>query len=107
MKIRLLSIVLAFALVAVACGGDAASTGEMLTDDGTAETTPMTTAPAQQQGASSTTAAETPTTASAAASIESDLPAVNVVNLADGSELTLNTLATGETPLLLWFWAPH
>ncbi len=117
MKPRTVAIVLVFAFIAAACGGiggnddgpgvlqgtttpqPTLATGGVITDDGSAETTPMATAPDGTDGSATTSAAAT--------HIASDLPMVNVVNLADGSELALNTLATGESPLLLWFWAPH
>lgn len=35
-------------------------------------------------------------------------PDLNTVNIVDGSTLNLaDELAGGDTPILLWFWAPH
>lgn len=47
--------------------------------------------------------AEEPTAVSA----DSVLPAVDVVDVADGKDVDLAALVPSKTPLLLWAWAPH
>ena len=44
---------------------------------------------------------------SAPASSQSDLPAVEVVDVVTGESFELTELAPSDRPTLLWFWAPH
>lgn len=44
---------------------------------------------------------------STATSSQSDLPAVEVVDVVTGASLELTELASSDRPILLWFWAPH
>lgn len=37
----------------------------------------------------------------------SDIPAVEVTDLATGTMVDLSTLAPSDKSVLLWFWAPH
>ena len=87
---RRLVILVAFGLVAAACGGTGASvpfessatTGDTM---GTTTTAPPT-APTELP--------------------DSDYPDVVVADLA-GGEVNLRELALESEPVLLWFWAPH
>jgi thiol-disulfide isomerase/thioredoxin len=36
-----------------------------------------------------------------------DLPAIDVVRLSSGDDVSLPSLVTAGKPTLLWFWAPH
>jgi hypothetical protein len=43
-----------------------------------------------------------------AASADHQFPDLDVVTVADGATINLaGELAGGDTPVLLWFWAPH
>jgi hypothetical protein len=124
---RRLAIALsALALVATACAGEgtattiAGSEGESnpptsQADGGLetrgsiteAEVPPTTDAPsatdppsAQGSEAPVTSAAEDPTP-------PSDLPDVPLIDLATGAEFSVASLVPSDTPILLWFWAPH
>lgn len=56
--------------------------------------------PAQEPEAPVTSAAEEPTP-------PSDLPDVPLIDLATGAEFSVASLVPSDTPILLWFWAPH
>ena len=43
----------------------------------------------------------------AAIAVSADVPDLEMVDVASGSNVRLASLVTGDTPLLLWFWAPH
>ena len=43
----------------------------------------------------------------AAASAAGDVPDLDMVSVYTGETVNLQSLVSGETPLLLWFWAPH
>jgi|GEM_PF-2517112 len=126
------ALLLAFALVAGACGpadelsgsdqSSVVATAPQMTAPET--TTPETTAPettAPETTAPETTAPE-PTTPEAAetppatdtpatavaepAPMSVILPSADVVDLVSGAEINLNSIAL-PGPLLAWFWAPH
>lgn len=42
-----------------------------------------------------------------AASANNGLPAVNMLDLSDGSVVNLATAAPNNKTIVLWFWAPH
>ena len=43
----------------------------------------------------------------APASAAGDVPDLDMVSVHSGEAVNLQSLVSGETPLLLWFWAPH
>lgn len=43
----------------------------------------------------------------AAASAAGDVPDLDMVSVYTGETVNLQSLVSGETPLLFWFWAPH
>ena len=45
--------------------------------------------------------------AAPAGTSSSDLPDVDVVDVVTGATVNVSTLAPGDKPLLVWFWAPH
>ena len=85
---RRLIILLAFGLVAAACGG-----GE------TSDSFESPTATTPPSDGTTTTVASTELP-------DSDYPDVLVADLA-GGEVNLRELALEAEPVLLWFWAPH
>ena len=38
---------------------------------------------------------------------DSDLPSVELVDVASGATVNLASFAPSERPIVLWFWAPH
>ncbi len=36
-----------------------------------------------------------------------ELPDVTIIDVASGEEVSLASYAPAETPIVLWFWAPH
>ncbi len=105
-----IALALPLALAAGGCGGDVSS---VATEDGGPTTAPES-SPSTAAGGPGSTA--TPAPASEAASddqaatvpqAQPDVPAVDVVVLADGSTVDLRSLAVPGRPTLLWFWAPH
>lgn len=71
------------------------------TTDAPTDAPPATEGPsAQGPDAPVTSAAEEPTP-------PSDLPDVPLIDLATGAEFSVATLVPSDTPILLWFWAPH
>ena len=84
MRIRLLMGAAIVALAAAACGSD---------DDATVGDPASTGTDAAASGAS--------------ASAAGDVPDVDMINVHNGEIVNLQSLVDGETPLLLWFWAPH
>lgn len=97
-------MLLALALVGAACGSGDAGLDAAATDaasSGTAVSEPVT----NSTDGSSTPAAETEDQPVASAHLFPDLETVNVVG---GATVNLaDQLAGGDTPVLLWFWAPH
>ena len=83
MRVRLLICAAIVALAAAACGSDDAATTAEPASTGT--------------GAA----------ADAAASAAGDVPALDMIDVYTGETVNLQSVASGETPLLLWFWAPH
>ena len=84
MRVRLLTCAAIVALAAAACGSD----------DATAVTEPASTG---------TDAAASDAPASAAG----DVPALDMIDVYTGETVNLQSVAGSQTPLLLWFWAPH
>ena len=116
------ALLLAFALVAGACGpadelsgsdqSSVVATAPQMTapETTTPETTaPETTAPepTTPEAAETPPATDTPATAVAEpAPMSVILPSADVVDLVSGAEINLNSIAL-PGPLLAWFWAPH
>ncbi len=84
MRVRLLLCATVIAIVAAGCGSS---------DDATVA------APAEP--VAETAAAET------GASATGDMPDLEMTNVNTGASVNLQSIVDGETPLLLWFWAPH
>ncbi len=84
MRIRFLVCATVLALAAAACGSD----------DATIVTEPASTG---------TDVA----TSDAPASAAGDVPDLDMVSVYTGETVNLQSLVSGQTPLLLWFWAPH
>ena len=117
----------AVGLVAAACGGGSASEGA---DAGGSSSAPAaggadsssTTAPAETAAASEAGGEEAGGGGAAAAegsggdgnaggpaavAVSADVPDLEMIDVATGSNVRLVSLVTGDKPLLLWFWAPH
>ena len=84
MRIRLLMCAAIVALAATACGADDATTVSEPASTGTDVAAPD--APASAAG---------------------DVPDLDMVSVYTGETVNLQSLVSGQTPLLLWFWAPH
>ncbi len=109
-----------FGLLAAACGSEAAI--EASSDVGSDGSSSVESDASSDSSSDAGAEAEGPTPAATAGdeggeSTESEGPAVatehffpdlNTVNIADGTTLNLaEELAGGDTPVLLWFFAPH
>ena len=84
MRIRFLVWATVLGLAAAACGSGDAST-----------------ATESASTATDTAAADSP------ASAAGDVPDLDMVSVYTGETVNLQSLVSGQTPLLLWFWAPH
>ena len=84
MRARLLACAAIFALAAAACGSDDAATINEPASTGT-----------------DVAASDAP------ASPSGDVPDLDMVSVYTGETVNLQSLVSGETPLLFWFWAPH
>ena len=84
MSVRLLMCAAIVALAAAACGSDDAATTNEPASTGI------------DVAASD-----------ASASPSGDVPDLNMVSVYTGETVNLQSLVSGETPLLFWFWAPH
>ena len=84
MRVRLLACAAIVALAAAACGSDDATTTNEPASTGT--DVAASAAPASPSG---------------------DVPDLDMVSVYTGETVNLQSLVSGETPLLLWFWAPH
>lgn len=127
---RLATALSALALVAAACAGEGTATTVAGSDgeanpptsqaDGGLETRgsiteaelpPTTDAPTDTPPASEAPSAQEPeapvTSAAEEPAPPSDLPNVPVIDLATGAEFSVASLVPSDTPILLWFWAPH
>lgn len=91
------ALVAAAALTATACGSAASP-------ESSAPSRPPVTLPSLDTPAPGP--APGPVTVPPAASA-SVLPAVEVIEVATGRTVNLETLAPSSRPVLLWFWAPH
>ena len=94
MRIRSTFVLTAIALIAAACGDEPATVAGTITDQPAAATA--------QDDAAANAAANQPSLATA-----DDVLDTEVLVVADGSVTTLAEAATGDRPLLVWFWAPH
>ena len=84
MRVRLLAFAVIVALTGANCGADDAAT--------------------DAEPVSAETDAAAPDAAAGAAG---DVPDLDMVSVYTGETVNLRSLVSGETPLLLWFWAPH
>ena len=136
MRFRFIVCAATLALVAGACGSDEATTVVEPTGTEAADAArdaPADAADAAAQDESSTSSAAAPepspttedgapetgaqtaeegTTDDSAAPVPAlagpgDVPDLDMVNVHTGETVNLQTLVTGQTPLLFWFWAPH
>ena len=117
---------IAVALVAGGCGGGSATEGAdagstSATAAGGADSSPATApaeagaaaesqAPAEPGGDQPASEGDSGEGASAngtAVAVSADVPDLEMVEVASGSNVRLASLVTGDKPLLLWFWAPH
>jgi hypothetical protein len=101
MKLRLTLFVAALALVAVACGADDAPT---VVEPAATEPAVAETAPAAADG---TVSEDSVSENAAVAAGPGDVPDLAMTDVYTGQAVNLQTLVTGQTPVLLWFWAPH
>jgi hypothetical protein len=90
------AVLLGAALVLTACGGStpATTSTEGSPDSNVADVTPEEAAELAATNLPNLVVADDPT-------------ATEVLVVADGSVTTISQAATGDRPLLLWFWAPH
>ena len=133
MRFRFIICAATLALVAGACGSDEATTVVEPTGTEAARDAPADAADAAAQDESSTSSAAAPetspttedgapeagaqtadegTTDDSAAPVPAlagpgDVPDLDMVDVHTGETVNLQTLVTGQTPLLFWFWAPH
>ena len=84
MRVRLLACSVIVALAAAACGADDVATSAEPASTGT-----------------DAAASEAP------ANPSGDVPDLDMASVYTGETVNLQSLVSGETPLLLWFWAPH
>jgi hypothetical protein len=104
------AVLLGAALVLTACGGSTPATTS--TDGSPTSTEPS---PTNTDGSPDSNVADvTPEEAAELAAtnlrnlvVADDPTATEVLVVADGSVTTISQAATGDRPLLLWFWAPH
>lgn len=119
---RLIALLLALSLGAAACGGgetadDAATGSDSSAPETSSDTDPDSDGAASDNnndegGAEEAEASSSDDGADAGSdeppATENLFPDVDVVNISDGSTINLATeLGGGDTPLLLWFFAPH
>ncbi len=118
---RVAGAAIALGLVAAACGAEAATTidaapADEQTSSASDEESAVDQAESEGPAADSDDAADSTADADAepaesddAAAVDNHLfPDLDTVNIVDGSTLNLAAeLAGGDTPILLWFWAPH
>ena len=103
MNIRSTFVLTAIALIAAACGDEPATVAGTITDQPAAAAAQDDAAAATaQDDAAANAAANQPSLATA-----DDVLDTEVLVVADGSVTTLAEAATGDRPLLVWFWAPH
>ena len=95
-RIRVFAIVVCLALGAAACGDSVDSPETAPTEAKAPTKAPATQAPAPE-----------PAAESAAPAPESDLPSVELVDVATGANVNLASFAPEDRHLVLWFWAPH
>ena len=109
MRIRLLPLcIAAAALAAAACGSD-----DPVTVAEPAEAVaPVTSEPVDEMAGGEMAGGETgtvvePETVAAGGAGPGDVPDLQMVDVHTGQTVNLQAVVTGDTPLLLWFWAPH
>jgi hypothetical protein len=104
-------------LLAACSGGDsgtttvagAGTTGESSEPDSAppstdADVEPDTEAPASSESASTESQPETESDQPRG---ENQLPDVTMIDIVTGEEVSLSSFAPADTPIVLWFWAPH
>lgn len=92
------------AISAAACG-DNIDSPETAPAEAPAPTEAPTPTEAPEPATESTAPAPEPATESTAPA--SDLPSVELVDVATGANVNLTSFAPSDRPLVLWFWAPH
>ncbi|MCY3910572.1 MAG: hypothetical protein OXF99_03610 [bacterium] len=95
-RIKIVALAAALTLVVTACSGGDSNPETALTE-----------APAPTQAPATQAPAPEPATESAAPVPASDLPSVELVDIATGANVNLASFAPSDRPLVLWFWAPH
>ena len=98
MRTRLLMCAVIVVLAAAACGSDDATT---VTEPAGIEPAD-TAAPTADDSTADDSAAPAPVLAG-----PGDVPDLDMINVHTGEAVNLQSLVSGQTPLLLWFWAPH
>lgn len=99
-KIKFLALAILLALGAAACGDSTDGPATAPTEAPAPTAAPATQAPAPEPAPEAVTESGDPPPAS-------DLPSVDVVNVATGASVNLASFAPADQPLVLWFWAPH
>ena len=117
-RYRLLAVIAGFVLVVAACSSPAAisTTAGAQTEapvdppDSTSEPAAGDPAPtASPSGAEpgpETSEPQEPEDSAEPAG-QNELPDVRLVDLGTGADVTLASFAPADTPIVLWFWAPH
>ena len=104
MKLRIIFCTATVALVAAACGADDPPTA---VEPAATEPAAVEAAPAATDDAVAEVSVDEGTAAAPAVAGPGDVPDLDMTNVHTGQTVNLQTLVTGQTPLLLWFWAPH
>lgn len=104
MKLRTVLCTATVALVAAACGTDDPPTA---VEPAATEPAAVEAAPAATDDAVAEASADESTAAAPAVAGPGDVPDLDMTDVYTGQTVNLQTLVTGQTPLLLWFWAPH
>ncbi|MDH3754469.1 MAG: hypothetical protein OEU32_11420 [Acidimicrobiia bacterium] len=94
----------AAAITLVLAAGACSSPGGSGTGDSAVAAEPST---AEQPGSAESSPAEPSEASSEQEAAPSDLPDVDVIDLATGDTVNLTSFAPSDRPIVLWFWAPH
>ncbi len=104
-------VALAMALVAAACGSGTADTtdaGSSTGQEATPAAAASSAAPAATEDATEDAAESEPEAEGPSPVAPHSFPDLDTVTIGDGAPLNLaDELAGGDTPVLLWFFAPH
>ena len=112
MSMRLTFVLATLALVAAACGSSTTTSEVSATDQrsaadealspATTDSSDLDAAVLARQEAAAAAEVNQPNLVISGTAIDTE-----VLVVADGSVTTLADAATGDRPLLIWFWAPH